>query len=169
MVHKYFVDFLTHGNENAVPEIFSDDIVHVDEVWAAAHPTVGVEAMKHYIHDLKQSFPDFWVEIREIATCDTNQIWVSYEGAATGLGEYHGHRATHHTSSFSGVNIFKFNEDRSKIIEAHGEYVRALKEASSSEACKFGIFLSWPVCLLFECSVSVSICRRPTRTGGEGS
>jgi hypothetical protein len=119
VAHKYFVDFLTHGNENVASEIFAADCVHVDEIWASAHPTVGVEGMKHYIHDLKQAFPDFWVEIKEIATCDTNQIFVTYEGAATGLGEYHGHRASHHTSSFTGVNILKFNEDRSKIIEAH--------------------------------------------------
>ena len=42
---------------------------------------------------------------------------MTYEGSATGLGEYHGHKASHHTSPFTGVNIFKFNEDRTKIKE----------------------------------------------------
>ena len=42
---------------------------------------------------------------------------MQYEGTATGLGEWHGQRPSHHTSSFSGINILKFNADRSKLIE----------------------------------------------------
>ena len=48
---------------------------------------------------------------------DTNSIWVRYEGVATGLGEYHGHKASGHTNNFTGVNMFTFNADRSKIIK----------------------------------------------------
>ena len=58
--------------------------------------------------------PTFPVSLR---TGDTNSIWVSYEGCATGLGEYHGHKGTHHASVFSGVNILKFNADRSRIVD----------------------------------------------------
>ena len=119
MAHKYFTDFLTKGEGNIAEEIFDSECIHVDQVWAATHPTVDVEGMKHYVADLKSAFPDFWVEIKEISTCDTNSIWVWYEGAATGLGDYHGHRASHHSSIFSGINIFKFNADRSKIVEMH--------------------------------------------------
>lgn len=86
-------------------------------IWGAAHPTVGVASMQQYLTDIKSTFPDFHIDIKDIATCDTNSIWISYEGTCTGLGEYHGHRATHHSSSFSGVNIFKFNADRSKIVQ----------------------------------------------------
>lgn len=119
--HIYFSDFLTKGNESVAEDILDDSIVHKDMVWDPAHPTVGVQGMKHYVHDLKAAFPDFWVNIEQISTCDTNCIWVKYEGAATGLGEYHGHKATHHTSPFSGINVLKFNADRSKIVEIEGK------------------------------------------------
>jgi hypothetical protein len=42
---------------------------------------------------------------------------VNFEGSATGLGTYHGHKGTHHANVFSGVNLFRFNADRSKITE----------------------------------------------------
>jgi len=119
MSHKYFVDFITQGNENIAEEIFSDECVHLDVVWDPAHPSVGTKALKQYLHDLKTTFPDFQVDIDEIATCDANgSLWVSYEGNATGLGEWkHQLKASHHSSHFTGVNLFKFNDDRTKIVE----------------------------------------------------
>lgn len=72
IAHKYFVDFLTKGDESVTSEIFSDDCVHVDKIWDAVHPTVGVEGMRHYLHDLKTTFPDFWIEIGEISTCEAS-------------------------------------------------------------------------------------------------
>jgi hypothetical protein len=143
----YFKEFLTRGNGEVASEIFADDVVHTDVIWDPVHPTVGVLGLQHYIHDLKLAFPDFWVLIKEIAVCeepaappsplaapptaapsptspthattagDTNSIWVSYEGSATGLGEYHGHKGSHHANVFSGVNLLRFTADRSRIAE----------------------------------------------------
>jgi hypothetical protein len=39
-------------------------------------------------------------------------------GVATNLGEYHGHKPSHHASNISGINLMSFNEDRSLITEA---------------------------------------------------
>ena len=35
--------------------------------WDPIHSTVGVPGMKHYLQDLKTTFPDFWVEVDQIA------------------------------------------------------------------------------------------------------
>lgn len=69
IVHKYFVDFLSKGNEGLADELFSDDCEHVDMVWDPARPTVGPSGLRHYLHDIRSAFPDFQVEIQEIATC----------------------------------------------------------------------------------------------------
>lgn len=69
----------------------------------------------------------------QTSTGDTNSIWVSYEGSATGLGEYHGHKASHHTSNFSGINVLKFNEDRSKIKE-----VQVYRSAFAEDRAELG-------------------------------
>lgn len=53
-----------------------------------------------------------------------NSVLVMYSGTATGLGEYHGKKPTRHTSAFSGVNLFRFNHERSKIIEIQGALPR---------------------------------------------
>jgi hypothetical protein len=121
MAHTYFAEFLTKGRAELAEELFDDDAVHIDQVWDPVRPTVGVVGIKHYVEDLKTTFPDFWVEIDQIATQDTNTIWVKYEGCATGLGQYHGHKASGHTSNFTGINVIKFNADRSKITEVQGK------------------------------------------------
>ena len=69
IVHKYFVDFLSKGHADLASEIFADDCEHIDQVWDPAHPTVGPEGMRHYLHDVRTAFPDFLCEIQEIATC----------------------------------------------------------------------------------------------------
>lgn len=48
---------------------------------------------------------------------DVNNIIVLWEGQATNLGEYHSHRPSFHNSTLSGTTIFRFNHDRSKIVE----------------------------------------------------
>ena len=117
MCHTYFHDFVNRGDESVVVKIFDEEAVHMDVVWDSMHPSVGVQGLAHYLHDLKEAFPDFHVDVVEMATCDMNSLWVTYEGSCTGLGEYHHHKPTHHTSNFSGVNLFRFNKDRSKIVE----------------------------------------------------
>eukprot|EP00887_Chlorella_sp_A99_P000231 scaffold13.g231.t1 len=119
LAHAYFVDFLTKGKIELADSMLDENVVHVDRVWDPVHPTAGVEGMKHYIHDLRVAFPDFWVTIDQIAVCDPTSIMVTYEGACTGLGEYHNKRGTHHTSSFNGANLMRFNHDRSRITEIH--------------------------------------------------
>ncbi|KAL6767898.1 hypothetical protein ACKKBF_B37045 [Auxenochlorella protothecoides x Auxenochlorella symbiontica] len=116
-VKKYYNDFLTRGKEALASQLFDDDVVHKDLVWDPAHPTVGVHGMQHYLHDLRTAFPDFTIEIDQIATCDMNSLMVQYSGTATGLGEYHSHKPSHHVSAFSGINLVRFNHDRSKIVE----------------------------------------------------
>ncbi|KAI8103616.1 hypothetical protein M9435_004951 [Picochlorum sp. BPE23] len=117
MTEKYFIDFVNKGDEAIADEIFDDNAVHMDLVWDPLHPCVGPEGLKHYLHDLKEAFPDFHVDIVDMATCDMNGLWVRYEGFASNLGEYHGHKPSHHTSTFSGVNMFRFTKDRTKITE----------------------------------------------------
>ncbi|KAL4451240.1 hypothetical protein ABPG77_009312 [Micractinium sp. CCAP 211/92] len=115
--HTYFIDFLTNKRAELADQIFTEDVVHIDVVWDPTHPTVGIPGMRHYLADLNTAFPDFWVEVDQYATVDTNSVMVTFRGSATNLGEYHHHKPTHHASSFEGCNIFKFNHDRSRITE----------------------------------------------------
>ena len=59
-------------------------------------------------------------QVERVAPCDMNSVLVMYSGTATGLGQYHGKKPTRHTSAFSGVNLFRFNHERSKIVEIQG-------------------------------------------------
>ncbi|PRW20221.1 ester cyclase [Chlorella sorokiniana] len=115
LAHDYLIEYLTNKRAELAEQLFDEGVVHKDVVWDASHPTVGVEGMRHYLQDLSTAFPDFWVEIDQYATVDTNSIMVTYRGSATNLGEYHHHKATGHASNFEGANCFRFNHDRSRI------------------------------------------------------
>lgn len=117
LCHTYFADFITKGKVELANEILDEDVVHIDIVWDASHPIAGVKGMKTYVSALRHAYPDFWVEIDQIGTCDVNSVFVTYEGSATNLGEYHSHKPSRHTSNFQGCNLIKFNNDRSKITE----------------------------------------------------
>lgn len=126
--HLYFVDFLSKGKRELADQLFDDEAVHQDVIWAPNHPSIGPEGLRHLLEDYKTAFPDFFVEIDQISVCDTNTIFCSYRGIATGLGSYHQHKPTKHSSSFTGINSIKFNHDRSKIIE-----VKVYREAFAED------------------------------------
>lgn len=90
--------------------------------------------MKTYVSALRSAYPDFWVEIDQIGTCDVNSIFVTYNGSATNLGEYHSHKPSRHTSNFQGCNLVKFNDDRSRITEVLGEWWEGHIECSAKAA-----------------------------------
>jgi hypothetical protein len=115
--HEYYANFLSKGQANLADKLFDDDAVHTDCVWDPSHPTVGPQGLRHYLADLRTAFPDFHITIDRIAIADMNCIMVSYSGEATGLGAYHNHKPSHHTSAFTGINMIQFNKDRSKIKE----------------------------------------------------
>lgn len=119
LAHTYFMEFLTNKKVELADSLFAEDVLHRDVIWDPTHPTVGIEGMRHYLSDLATAFPDFFVEIDQFSTVDTNSLIVTYHGSATNLGEYHHHKATRHASSFEGTNTFKFNHDRSRITEIH--------------------------------------------------
>ncbi|GAB4819953.1 hypothetical protein N2152v2_006999 [Parachlorella kessleri] len=117
MAHTYFAEFITKGNSELAGQLFDENVVHKDIVWDASHPIAGIGGMQKYVSALRGAYPDFWVEIDQIGTCDVNSIFVTYEGSATNLGSYHEHKPSRHTSNFQGCNLIKFNHDRSKITE----------------------------------------------------
>jgi hypothetical protein len=139
-VQVYFAGFLNKGDVDVAKDIFDDECVHIDVVWDSLHPSIGPKGLEHYLRDLKTAFPDFHVAVEalDIAQGSTTSLWVSYEGSCTGLGTYHDHKATKHMSVFKGVNVFKFNDDRSKIVsvevyrsafqEDRAELVEVVKE-----------------------------------------
>ena len=40
-----------------------------------------------------------------------------WSGSATNLGRYHGAKASRHASALSGINLFTFSPDRSRLEE----------------------------------------------------
>eukprot|EP00884_Botryococcus_braunii_P006932 jgi/Botrbrau1/1623/Bobra.0185s0038.1 len=117
-VHVYFSEILSKGNEAAVDKLISPAFVQKDCIWDTSDLVVGTKRFKEYIKQTRKAYPDYFVEVKEVGVCDMNRLFVQWEGVATNLGEYHGHKPSHHASNVSGINLISFNEDRSLITEA---------------------------------------------------
>ena len=46
-----------------------------------------------------------------------HRVFVRWSGSATNLGRYHGAKASRHASALSGIDLFTFSPDRSKLVE----------------------------------------------------
>lgn len=114
--HAYFHDLWSGGKAELANELFADSCVHKNMVWGE-RLAVGPKAIGNLVRATRTAYPDFFVEVEQVAVCDTTSIFVQWSGKATNLGEFHEHRPSFHNSSLSGVTTFKFNKDRSKIEE----------------------------------------------------
>jgi hypothetical protein len=129
----YFTDIWTKGKLSMVSELLHESFVHKDIVWSA-DLVVGQPAFIEFVNATRKAYPDFWVEISEIGTCNTHQLFVSWEGAATWLGVLDGHQPSHHNTRMSGISLMTFDEANHKKITEVSVYRTALsgdKQAQS--------------------------------------
>lgn len=124
--HAYFSDLWSHGKLEVADELIDDECVHKNMIWGE-HLTVGPHALQKLVKATRQAYPDFWIKIDQVAVCDTTSVFVQWEGQATNLGSFHEHKPSYHQSTLSGVTLFKFNKDRSKMVEVV-VYRQALSE-----------------------------------------
>ncbi|KAG2495354.1 hypothetical protein HYH03_006623 [Edaphochlamys debaryana] len=94
----------------------------------ASTPTgmaVGPRAFKALLEEHRSMYPDYWVEVEDLAASDTHRLFVSWVGhgtqmeAATGDSSAAGGGASAslHNNTVRGVDIVTFTLDRSKIQE----------------------------------------------------
>ncbi|KAL6766707.1 hypothetical protein ACKKBG_A37040 [Auxenochlorella protothecoides x Auxenochlorella symbiontica] len=105
MVHEYFQRVLTRADGDTASRILHPSVEHRDMVRDIGYQ--GVREVLEYVHQVKKSYPDLWVEATEFGPAEGGQaIFAAFEGLAT-----------EKTPLFKGIDLFRFNDDITRITE----------------------------------------------------
>ncbi|GLC37360.1 hypothetical protein PLESTB_001595600 [Pleodorina starrii] len=161
--HVYYSRLWSRGDIAAADALLDPKFVYRDLCspvgWvspatdSALPPTgmvVGPRALKALVEDVRTQYPDFYMEVEELAVSDTHRIFVNWVSHGTQLGpaspadsspaapsasSTSGPASTaanaapsHHNSSIHGVDVITFNHDRSRMLE-----VNVFRQLSSDE------------------------------------
>jgi len=97
--------------------LLSDDFVHVDEIWSGAEVVAGLSNFKKFVARTREAYPDLNISVEDSGSAGPHRVFVRWSGSATNLGRYHGAKASRHASALSGIDLFTFSPDRSKLVE----------------------------------------------------
>jgi len=113
--------FWSHGDAAIADKIFAQDCVHQDIIWGGGRElVVGLSALKTFVSSTRKAYPDIQVEAVDLATADLDhggRVFCQWQGTATNLGPYHGHKPTSHASILTGVSIFHFADDHEHMTK----------------------------------------------------
>eukprot|EP00951_Prasinocladus_malaysianus_P011027 scaffold81393_cov48-Prasinocladus_malaysianus.AAC.1 len=113
IVHKYYAEMWSKGDEDVAMAILDDDVKLNDELWGS-HPFVGRKALFAQVKAFRKLYPDLKMEIDDIGIYGTQDLAIRWSARATNLGGPH---PTHHYTHFSGVSSFHFTADRKRVAE----------------------------------------------------
>ena len=102
---------------STVDALLSDDFVHIDEIWSGAEVVAGVTNFKKFVARTREAYPDLAISVEDSGSAGPHRVFVRWSGSATNLGRYHGAKASRHASALSGIDLFTFSADRSKLEE----------------------------------------------------
>ena len=102
---------------STVDELLSDDFVHIDEIWSGTEVVAGLSNVKKFVARTREAYPDLAISVEDSGAAGAHRVFVRWSGSATNLGRYHGAKASRHASALSGIDLFTFSPDRSKLEE----------------------------------------------------
>lgn len=104
LVNKYFGEFMSTGNMQAAEQALDPGAQHKDMVRDMGYN--GIVEIKEYVQQLKKDFPSLYVKATNFGVADDHTLFCSFEG-----------RATDKTPTFTGVDMFCFNDGATRIKE----------------------------------------------------
>lgn len=139
--HTFFDAVWSKGHVAEADALLDPSFVHRDLCggWARSYGdgaggatgvVVGPAAFKSLVQEVHRQYPDYWVEVQQVAVSDTNQLFVLWTSHGTQLEAPNDrvHTASYHNQLVSGVDLIRFNADRSRILE-----VNVFRQLSSEE------------------------------------
>lgn len=95
-------DVWSQGDLEAIDELVAEDYVDYYEGESNVH---GRDGLKEYVSGLRESFPDFGKEIKELVV-DGDSVALRFMATGTHEGEYEGIEPTGDEISFAGSIFF---------------------------------------------------------------
>jgi hypothetical protein len=117
VANKYYDQVWSKGDLAAADAVLLPQVMYHDMVLSPGKPVVGAHAIKERVQETRDMYPDLWYNIEQLGFCDSNHLFVQWTVEATNLGNVHGQPATHRHSTWYGVDLLGFTEDRTQIAE----------------------------------------------------
>jgi steroid delta-isomerase-like uncharacterized protein len=113
LVRRFYEEAWAKGELDVIDEVFADDYVRHD-LRSTQALLPGSEGMKRITADFRSAFPDLRFEV-EIVIAEDEYAAARWTASGTHLGAWGAVEPTGRSATFSGVNIFRF--ENGKVVE----------------------------------------------------
>lgn len=116
LVRRFYEEAWGRGELDVIDEVFAEDYVRHD--LRPGDPPPGPRGMRQITADFRAAFPDLRFEV-DIVMADGDFVASRWTASGTNTGPWGGMPATGRAATFSGVNIFRFENGKVAEIWNH--------------------------------------------------
>jgi steroid delta-isomerase-like uncharacterized protein len=129
LVRRFYEEAWANGALDVIDEVFAHDYVRHDLRPTKALP--GPEGMKRITADFRSAFPDLGFEV-EIVIAEDEFVAARWTASGTHLGAWGTLEPTGRSATFSGVNIFRFEDGKVAEIWNHRDDLGLMEQVGTS-------------------------------------
>jgi len=116
VVRRFYEEAWGRGELGVIDELFAEDYVRHD--LRPGDPPPGPQGMRQITADFRAAFPDLQLTV-DLMVADGDLLAARWTAAGTNTGPWGGEAPTGRAATFSGVNIFRFENGKVAEIWNH--------------------------------------------------
>jgi steroid delta-isomerase-like uncharacterized protein len=129
LVRRFYEEAWANGKLDVIDEVFANEYVRHDLRSTQALP--GPEGQKRITADFRSAFPDLRFEV-EFAIAEDEFVAARWAASGTHLGTWGAVEPTGRTATFSGVNIFRFENGKVAEIWNHRDDLGLMEQVGAA-------------------------------------
>ena len=129
LVRRFYEEAWVKGKLDVIDEVFAYEYVRHDLRSTQALP--GPEGMKRITADFRSAFPDLRFEV-EIVIAEDEFVAARWTASGTHLGAWGAVEPTGRSATFSGVNIFRFENGKVAEIWNHRDDLGLMEQVGAA-------------------------------------
>jgi steroid delta-isomerase-like uncharacterized protein len=114
LVQRFYEEVWVKGNLEVAEELFAPQYIRHD--LRPGHPLPGPEGQKRIAADFRAAFPDLRMTI-DLLIAEGDMVVARWTTEGTNTGPWGAVPPTGKPVKFSGVNIFRIDAERDKVVE----------------------------------------------------
>ena len=129
LVRRFYKEAWANGELEVIDEVFANDYVRHDLRSTQALP--GPEGMKRITADFRSAFPDLRFEV-EIVIAEDEFVAARWTASGTHRGAWGAVGPTGRSATFSGVNIFRFENGKVAELWNHRDDLGLMEQVGAA-------------------------------------
>ena len=128
IIRKFYIEVWGKGNLEVAEEVFHEDYIRHD--LRPGDAPAGPAGQKIIAQDFRKAFPDLTVHL-DIISSNGEYAFGRWTMSGTHLGKWKNIQPTNKKVVFSGVNIFRFENDKVKELWNHRDDLGLMQQLSN--------------------------------------